>query len=135
VPAGTYYIRVRAKSSCGTSGPSNEIVLVVGGGSPTGGLSGRWVGMAPDGISVPTAACETAFDVQFDLTQSGTNVAGSTTLRVTAAKPGGSCAHIGDTFTQPLTGTAGGPTFVLRVGLPGDVGVSQYSGSFAANKQ
>jgi predicted phage tail protein len=133
VAAGTYYIRVRAKNGCGTSGPSNEIVLVVGGGSPTGGLTGRWIGVAPDGISVPTAACETAYDVQFDLTQNGTNVAGTTTLRVTAVKAGASgCTPPGTTFTLPLTGTAGGPTFVLRVGLPDNVGVIQFTGSFTS---
>jgi hypothetical protein len=35
VGPGTYYVRVRARSACGTSAPSNEIALVVGGGIPS----------------------------------------------------------------------------------------------------
>lgn len=35
VGAGTYYVRVRARSACGASAPSNEIALVVGGGTPS----------------------------------------------------------------------------------------------------
>lgn len=34
VGAGTYYVRVRAKNAAGTSGPSNEVTIVVGGAGP-----------------------------------------------------------------------------------------------------
>jgi len=34
VPSGTYYLRVRAKNSCGTSGPTNEVALSVGPPAP-----------------------------------------------------------------------------------------------------
>jgi Protein of unknown function (DUF3761) len=33
VPAGVYFVRVRGKNSVGVSGPSNEVVLTVGGGA------------------------------------------------------------------------------------------------------
>ena len=36
VPAGTYYVRIRAVASDGESGPSNEVVLRVGDGQPQG---------------------------------------------------------------------------------------------------
>jgi predicted phage tail protein len=36
VGAGTYYVRVRARSACGTSGASNELTIVVGAAAPSG---------------------------------------------------------------------------------------------------
>lgn len=45
VPAGAYYVRVRARNSVGMSGPSNEIVLVVGGGGACNGAPGAPAGL------------------------------------------------------------------------------------------
>jgi fibronectin type III domain protein len=131
VGAGTYYVRVHARNACGTGGGSNEVVVVVGGGVAGAGLSGRWVGTSPDGISVPSAECETAFDLQFDLSQSGTDVSGTAALRVTAVRQntGNRCSRLGDTFLAPTSGTSAGATFVLRAMLPGNGGFIDFTGS------
>ena len=65
VPFGTYYLRVRATNGVGTSGPSNEIVLVVSptpAPGPPSGLTGSVVGLsltmswtAPSTGGAPTA--------------------------------------------------------------------------------
>ena len=65
VPFGTYYLRVRATNGVGTSGPSNEILLVVSptpAPGPPSGLTGSVVGLsltmswtAPSTGGAPTA--------------------------------------------------------------------------------
>src|SRR5262249_31781584 len=45
VPAATYFVRVKAVNGAGTSGPSNEFQLVVGGAAPCASVS------APTGLS------------------------------------------------------------------------------------
>jgi hypothetical protein len=65
VGAGTYYVRMRAKNSCGASGPSNEVILVVGGGPAPGPSSSFGPGqylvgrdIAPGRYySTPSAGC------------------------------------------------------------------------------
>jgi fibronectin type III domain protein len=69
VGAGTYYVRMKAKGPCGTSGPSNEIALVVGvtpsngGGSPGGGTTPG--GSTPTPVAAPGLPSRTAVGAKF----------------------------------------------------------------------
>jgi hypothetical protein len=76
VPNGTYYVRARVRTACGTSGVSNEIVINVGSAPPPpsgGALSGLW-----QGTITPTVGGSTrpAVSVQVDFTHSGNSLSG-----------------------------------------------------------
>ena len=65
VPANTYFVRVRARNAAGTSGPSNEVTIVVGGGGPCNGAPGAPVNLTASIIgatvtlfwNAPTGGC------------------------------------------------------------------------------
>lgn len=69
-PAGTYFVRVRARNSAGDSAPSNEITVTV----PTGG-----------------STCSTAPGAPANLSASVTD----TSVRLTWSEPSGACAPTG----------------------------------------
>ncbi len=71
VGAGTYYARVRSANGAGQSGPSNEVVIVAGGG---GALTGRWSGTATAQKANRTPR---TFAVYVDLQQSGQRLTGT----------------------------------------------------------
>ena len=109
VATGTYFVRLRAANSVGVNGPSNEVVVTVG-GAPGQNLSGRWIGLAPDGVSfqnappLPDTLCDTADDLQLDITQTGATLTGTITLRTRSARTLPACS--GDTIgnqTKALT--------------------------------
>jgi hypothetical protein len=105
-PDGTYYVRVRARTSCGISAASNEAVLTVGAPPPTGGVAGRWIGLVANGDGLNSEG-ET-FDWTLDLTQSGNSVTGTLTQRdVNPCRDAPNCR----VQTAPLTGTVSGANF------------------------
>jgi hypothetical protein len=127
---GTYYIRVRAANAFGQSVNSNEVVLTVGGGTPSPG-STRWVGVSPEGMVVeqnPQGQCPSEFDLQIDLTTSGGVVTGTAITRLRRVALDSCYDVLGQVATWGLS--------ELRVGsgtisfVMGSGGTHRFSGTF-----
>jgi predicted phage tail protein len=146
VPAGTYFVRVRAGNGSSFGSPSNEVVVTVGSAPPPGsGVTGRWIGLVANGDGATNSFGE-RWDWQLDLTQTGSSVTGTLTqTAVSAEEP------VGNVKVAPLTGTAGSGTFSFTIN-PTDrpiVGSATFTasrmtgtlsqrgdmGSFAVNRQ
>ena len=93
-PPGTYYVRVRARNACGTSGPSNEIVVVVGGCQPPDAAPTLTVTVAGRTVSLSWSPVGGATGYQLEAGESpgASNAAvvglGAGTTLVTGAPPG-----------------------------------------------
>jgi Domain of unknown function (DUF3472) len=101
VGLGTYFVRVRARNAAGTSGPSNEVVVIVGGGpgpctGPPGAPSGLTLSINGSIVTLMWSAASgqpTAYVIEAGLSSGTSNLANfqtgnaDTTLTV-AAPPG-----------------------------------------------
>jgi hypothetical protein len=149
VPAGTYFVRVRAGNGSSFGSPSNEVVVTVGIATP-GSVTGRWVGLVAngDGTSLTSTRCGVEKgDWQLDLTQTGSTVTGTLTQTVVVS----GCLPVGQVVVVPLTGTAGSGTFsfTIQANPSGTAsrtasatftatrmtGSTDFAGTFAVNRQ
>ena len=139
VAAGTYYVRVRAVNAYGQSAASNEIILTVSsGGSPPSATSvnGRWTGVAPQGMLVeldPFDQCPAEYDLQLDLTSSGTVVTGTAITRLRRVEAAGDCSNVlCEVATwSVIDGSVGSGTISFALG---DTGVFRFSGTLTATR-
>jgi hypothetical protein len=97
VPQGTYYLRMRAKNQAGVSGPSNEVVLVVGAGCTLPGApSGLGASVNGPIVSLGWSAASgvfTTYVVQAGASSGSSNLAsfdtGSVSTALVATAPSG----------------------------------------------
>lgn len=137
VGGGTYYVRVRAVNAFGQSAASNEVVSRVGGNTPSPtSVTGRWVGVTPDGIVLgpDEISCDREWDLQLDLEQSGTAVTGTATTKLRKVK-GSGCDPIGLVeFASLVDGTVGSGIVSFRV-LGGFADrITNFSGTFTTTR-
>ena len=129
VGAGTYFVRVRAVNAFGQSAASNEVVPTVGGTPPPSSVTGRWVGLAPDGMIAPAPLCQAEADLTLDLTQTESTVSGTATDRTRLTRCENNAGK-----TRPLTGTVGAGVVSFIIVSSGEGGNFNCSGTFTATR-
>src|SRR4029077_8314728 len=119
---------------------SNEVILTVGGGSapsptPSPTSSVRWVGLAPGGMVVvldPYDQCPAEYDLQLDLTTSGTVVTGTASTRLRRVEAAGPCGDVlGEVATwSVINGRVEAGTISFALGS----GTFRFSGTLTATR-
>ncbi|MBI3402475.1 MAG: fibronectin type III domain-containing protein [Acidobacteria bacterium] len=136
VANGTYYVRVRAANGANLSPASNEVVVTVG-STTSASLTGRWLGLSPDGliIDASTGSCDIEEDIQLDLTQTGSALTGTLTERIRKVNPARpTCDTVGAVYGPwVVAGTAGAGTVTLTVTVEKGQ-TSTYTGTFTATR-
>jgi hypothetical protein len=120
VPAGTYFVRVRARNASGIGGPSNEVVVAVGGGSGAGPCPS--LPAPPSGLTA--SASGDAFTLQW------IGVPGALEYIVEAGSTSGAAnitVFATGTAVTTLSGTAPAGTYYVRVRVRTACGVSGVS--------
>lgn len=127
-------------SACGGGSSSSPTSPTT---TPTpGSVTGRWTGVAPDGVifsvpALPDTFCDDADDLQLDLTQVGTALSGTVTLRTRAARTPPNNCRSGDYVagSMPLSnGTADGPVLSFIYGNANGTNHLAFSGTVSGNR-
>jgi len=127
VPAGTYFVRIRANNSAGQSGPSNEFQVIVGSATPCSTLG------APTGLTstvigstvalswtAPAGCAPTTYIVQAGSTTGASNLAnfstGTTATIFTATNVGNGTYFV--RVLSAVTGVLSAPSNEITVTVP-----------------
>lgn len=113
-------------ASCGGGPPSAPT-------PPPPAFSGGWTGLAPDGIALPNAACETAWDLFLTLTESNGRVTGTSRFRARVTRGGPNCAQPGNTVDGTVAGTTSGSSITFTVTIA-QFGTADFSGTLSGTR-
>ena len=120
IPAGTYYVRIRAANRGNSSPPSNEVTITVAAPAPPAGSTQvTFLGLVSNGDGLifpndPVCGVEKA-DLLLVFNVLGNSVTGTATLTLRVAPGGTDCDAPGRVQTNAITGTLSGSTLTLNL--------------------